>query len=139
MTKDLLDIYSDFLIAQSQYATATSLSNLLEESISHDRFTQFLNKNAFSSKDLWQNIKPKVRQPKLDQERVLIIDDKIEAKQYTDENTIVNWHFCHAKDRCLKGLCKKSFVKFCFFFAYRLFNLILLIIILIIRLRRVSS
>jgi hypothetical protein len=54
MIKDLLDIYSDFLIVQSQYATATSLSNLLEGTISRDRFTRFLNKNAFSSKDLWQ-------------------------------------------------------------------------------------
>jgi hypothetical protein len=97
MTKDLLDIYSDFLIAQSQYATATSLSNLLEGSISHDRFTRFLNKNAFSSKDLWQYVKPKVRQQELDQEGVLIIDDTIEEKPYTDENTIVNWYFSYAK------------------------------------------
>jgi hypothetical protein len=81
MTKDLLDIYSDFLIAQSQYATATSLSNLLEGSISHD----------------WQYVKPKVRQQELDQEGVLIIDDTIEEKPYTDENTIVNWYFFHAK------------------------------------------
>lgn len=104
MTKDLLDIYSDFLIAQSQYATATSLSNLLEGSISHDRFTRFLNKNAFSSKDLWQYVKSNVRQQETDQGGVLIIDDAIEEKPYTDENTIVNWHFSHAKGRCVKGI-----------------------------------
>src|SRR5215203_4456094 len=104
MTKDLLDIYSDFLIAQSQYATATSLSNLLEGSISHDRFTRFLNKNAFSSKDLWQYVKSNVRQQETDQGGVLIIDDAIEEKPYTDENIIVNWHFSHAKGRCVKGI-----------------------------------
>lgn len=103
MTKDLLDIYSDFLIAQSQYATATSLSNLLEGSISHDRFTRFLNKNAFNAKDLWQYVKPNVRQQETDQ-GVLIIDDAIEEKPYTDENTIVNWHYSHAKGRCVKGI-----------------------------------
>jgi hypothetical protein len=54
MTKDLLDIYSDYLIAQTQYATATGLSNLLEGSISHDRFTRLLNGNTFDAKDLWQ-------------------------------------------------------------------------------------
>jgi len=104
MTKDLLDIYSDFLIAQSRYATATSLSNLLEGSISHDRFTRFLNKQAFSSKDLWQYVKSNVRQQETDQGGVLIIDDAIEEKPYTDENTIVNWHFSHAKGRCVKGI-----------------------------------
>ena len=104
MTQDLLDIYSDFLIAQSQYATATNLSNLLEGSISHDRFTRFLNKNAFNAKDLWQYVKPKVRQQELDRGGVLIIDDAIEEKPYTDENAIVNWHFSHAKGRCVKGI-----------------------------------
>ena len=104
MTHDLLDIYSDFLIAQSQYATATNLSNLLEGSISHDRFTRFLNKNAFNAKDLWQYVKPKVRQQELDRGGVLIIDDAIEEKPYTDENAIVNWHFSHAKGRCVKGI-----------------------------------
>jgi hypothetical protein len=104
MTKDLLDIYSDFLIAQSQYATATSLSNLLEGSISHDRFTRFLNKNTFSTKDLWQYVKPNVRRQETDQGGVLIIDDAIEEKPYTDENTILNWHFSHAKGRCVKGI-----------------------------------
>lgn len=104
MTQDLLDIYSDFLIAQSQYATATALSSLLEGSISHDRFTRFLNKSTFSAKDLWRYVKPKVRQQELNQGGVLIIDDTIEEKPYTDENTIVNWHFSHAKGRCVKGI-----------------------------------
>lgn len=104
MTKDLLDIYSDFLIAQSHYARAISLSNLLERSISHDRFRRFLNKNSFSGKDLWQYVKPNVRQQETDQGGVLIIHDAIEEKSYTDENTVVNWHFSHAKGRWVKGV-----------------------------------
>jgi hypothetical protein len=104
MTKDLLDIYSDYLIAQTQYATATGLSNLLEGSISHDRFTRLLNGNTFDAKDLWQFVKQKVRQQEQEQGGVLIIDDAIEEKPYTDENTVVNWHFSHAKGRCVKGI-----------------------------------
>lgn len=104
MTQDLLDIYSDYLIAQTQYATATGLSNLLEGSISHDQVTRFLNKNAFDSKTLWKYVKPKVRQEEQNQGGVLILDDAIEEKPYTDENTIVNWHFSHAKERCVKGI-----------------------------------
>ncbi|QGN77087.1 hypothetical protein [Piscirickettsia salmonis] len=32
MNKELLDIYSDYLISQNHYATATGLSDLLEGS-----------------------------------------------------------------------------------------------------------
>ncbi len=46
MNKQLLDIYSDYLIAQNQYATATGLSDLLEGQISHDKITRFLNKEV---------------------------------------------------------------------------------------------
>jgi hypothetical protein len=56
---DILDIYSDYLIAQSQQATATGLSTLLDGSLSHDQITRFLNRNEFSSKDLWHYVKPK--------------------------------------------------------------------------------
>jgi hypothetical protein len=37
----LLDIYSDYLIAQNQYATAVGLSDLLEGRISHDKLLDF--------------------------------------------------------------------------------------------------
>jgi DDE superfamily endonuclease len=35
---------------------------------------------------------------------VLISDDSIEEKPYTDENDIVCWHYDHSKDRLLKGI-----------------------------------
>ncbi|MBX9744327.1 MAG: hypothetical protein K2X08_03855 [Chlamydiales bacterium] len=52
MTQDLLDIYTNFLIAQSQYATVTSLSNLLEGSISHDDLCDFSTKMHLQAKTL---------------------------------------------------------------------------------------
>ena len=48
----MLDLYSDYLIAQNQYATAIGLSDLLEGRISHDKITKFLNGQEFSSKEL---------------------------------------------------------------------------------------
>jgi hypothetical protein len=35
---------------------------------------------------------------------VLILDDTIEEKTYTDENEIIGWHYSHAKGRCIKGV-----------------------------------
>ena len=35
---------------------------------------------------------------------VLIVDDTIEEKPYTDENEIVCWHFSHSKDCSVIGI-----------------------------------
>lgn len=104
MNCDILDIYSDYLIAQTNQATATGLSHLLDGSLSHDQITRFLNRKEFSSKDLWRYVKPKIRELEHEARGILIIDDSIEEKPYTDENGIVSWHFSHAKKRCLKGI-----------------------------------
>lgn len=104
MMNKMLDLYSDYLIAQNQYATATGLSDLLEGRISHDKVTKFLNKRETSSKDLWQYIKPEIRKIAQETGGVLILDDTIEEKTYTDENEIVCWHYSHAKGRHVKGI-----------------------------------
>jgi hypothetical protein len=104
MDKKMLDLYSDYLIAQNQYARATGLSDLLEGHISHDKITKFLNGAETSSKDLWQYIKPEIRKIEQREGGVLILDDTIEEKAYTDENELINWHFSHAKGRCVKGV-----------------------------------
>lgn len=100
----LLDIYSDYLIAQNQHATAVGLSDLLEGRISHDKITRFLNGEELSSKQLWEYVKPELRKIEEDRGGVLIIDDTIEEKMYTDENEIICWHYSHSKGRCVKGV-----------------------------------
>jgi Transposase DDE domain len=100
----MLDLYSDYLIAQNQYATAVGLSDLLQGQISHDKVTRFLNGKQFASKELWEHIKPEIRKIEQDVGGVLILDDTIEEKTYTDENEIICWHYSHAKGRCIKGV-----------------------------------
>ncbi|MEJ7709852.1 MAG: hypothetical protein WKF84_08330 [Pyrinomonadaceae bacterium] len=56
-----------------------------------------------TSSDLWVTVKPFVR--KVQSEiGVLIVDDSIEEKPYTDENDIVCWHYDHSKERHVKGI-----------------------------------
>jgi hypothetical protein len=100
----MLDLYSDYLIAQNQYATAVGLSDLLHGQISHDKVTRFLNGKQFASKELWEHIKLEIRKIEQDVGGVLILDDTIEEKTYTDENEIICWHYSHAKGRCVKGI-----------------------------------
>jgi hypothetical protein len=100
----ILDLYTDYLICQNKYATATGLSDLLSGSISHDKITRFLNGKGMNSKDLWEFIKPEIRKHEEKSGGVLILDDSIEEKPYTDENEIMCWHYSHSKGAHVKGV-----------------------------------
>ena len=103
MNKELLDIYTDYLITQNQQATATGLSDVLDGELSHDQVTRFLSRDTYESKQLWEITKPMVREIETD-DGVLCLDDSIAEKPYTDENDIICWHYSHAKGRLMKGI-----------------------------------
>lgn len=103
MDTNILDLYTDYLICQNKYATATGMSDMLSGEISHDKITRFLRSKDFGSKELWEYTKPMVRQNEKSG-GVLILDDAIEEKPYTDENDANCWHYSHAKGCVLKGL-----------------------------------
>jgi len=101
--KQLLDIYSDYLLASFSQTSATGLSNLLDGAISHDQVTRYLAQKKQTSKDLWLKVKPFIKKMQSGK-GVLIIDDSIEEKPYTDENAIIAWHYDHSKERNVKGI-----------------------------------
>lgn len=104
MNKELLDIYSDYLISQNQYATATGLAAMLDGEISHDQVSRFLREEDYGSKELWMYVKSDVRKHEQQSGGVLLLDDTISEKNYTDENAVNCWHFSHAKHRHVKGI-----------------------------------
>lgn len=99
----LLDFYTDYLISSTCQTSATGLSRLLDNVISHDSITRFLTQAGFDSKSLWQSAKPLVRTHE-SEEGCLIFDDSIIEKQYSDENPLICWHWDHAKGRSVKGI-----------------------------------
>lgn len=103
MEKSLLDLYTDYLISSFGPTTATGLGRLLEGEISHDQVTRFLASAPKTSADLWRQAKPLLRQVE-SAAGVLIIDDSIEEKPYTDENELICWHWDHSQNRAVKGL-----------------------------------
>jgi hypothetical protein len=103
MQEKLLDLYTDYLISSFGQVTATGLARLLDGEVSHDQITRFLSSEPKRSADLWRIAKPLVRSiESLD--GVIVIDDTIEEKEYTDENELVCWHFDHSKGRNVKGI-----------------------------------
>src|SRR3990172_6229111 len=100
---ELLDIYSDYLISAFGQTTGTGLATLLGGSVSHDQIQRLLSKDQMRAADLWHIVKPYVRQ--IEQaDGVVIIDDSIAEKPYTDENDIICWHYDHSQDRSVKGI-----------------------------------
>ena len=103
MDKTLFDLYSDFLLSSFGPVTATNLSRLLDGEISHDQVTRLLAGEPKRSVHLWQKVKPLVRAVE-SSDGVIVIDDSISEKPYTDENELICWHWSHAKKRSVKGL-----------------------------------
>ena len=103
MDKNLLELYSDYLLSSFGATTATGLSALLEGAISHDQVTRFLSRTDYDAKTLWQQIKPMVRAMQQD-DGVLIFDDTIQEKPHTDENDLICWHYDHSQNRTVKGI-----------------------------------
>jgi len=99
---ETLDIYTDFLLVSFGATTATGLARLLPE-ISHDRITRFLAQDALTDKNLWPLVKPIVRQIQTP-EAVLIVDDTIQEKRYSDESELITWHYDHSQNRTVKGV-----------------------------------
>ena len=86
MKKDLLELYSDYLLSSFSHTTATGLSRMSTGEVSHDKITRFLASEEMDSRALWRLVKPLARQVEGDDDGVLIIDDTIEEKPYTDES-----------------------------------------------------
>ncbi|MCA1626968.1 MAG: transposase [Acidobacteria bacterium] len=103
MDKEMLDFYTDFLLRSFGQASATNLSRLSDGTISHDRVTRFLNAEEQTSAALWREVKALVRQVE-DEGGVLIVDDSIADKSYTDENELIAWHYDHSRGRNVKGI-----------------------------------
>ena len=103
MKTDYLELYTDYLISSNGYTTATGLSDMMDNEVSHDQITRFLLKNEFNSKDLWKEVKPTVREVE-SEEACLIFDDTIQEKKWTKESEMNCYHFDHTVGKTVKGI-----------------------------------
>jgi hypothetical protein len=103
-----VDIYTDYLISSTGQVSATGLSRLYDGAISHDQVTRMLTNEYLDSTDLWGKAKPLIRkaeQAQKDQEfAVLIVDDTIIEKLYTDESALITTYWDHSHKRYVKGV-----------------------------------
>jgi len=99
----IFDLYSDYLLVNQGQPTATRLATLVEGKLSHDAITRSLAQQDYGSPQLWQVVKPFVRQIARE-DAVLIADDTVEEKPYMDCNDLIRYHFDHCQGRTIKGI-----------------------------------
>lgn len=98
-----LDLYTEYLLSTFGAATATGLSEMVDGGVSHDQITRFFFKQKYTSKDTWQQVKSTVRSNEHDDD-VLIFDDTIQEKAWTDESELMCWLFDHCSGRTVRGI-----------------------------------
>ena len=103
MGRDIIDLYSDYLLYSTRQTTATGLSELLDGNISHDKITRILSGETMDEKYLWKKVKKLVRVFE-EEEACLIFDDTVIEKPYMDENEIICWHYDNKEGRTVKGI-----------------------------------
>jgi len=103
MKTDYIELYTDYLISGNGKATATGLSDMMDNEISHDQITRFLSKNEFDSKALWLKVKTTVREIE-SKDGCLIFDDTVQEKKWTDESDMMCWHFDHTVGKSVRGI-----------------------------------
>ena len=102
-SKELIDLYTDYLIVQNHQATATGCSDLVNNLISHDSITRLLSKGTYDSQYLWNSSKSLIRSHEND-EGILSLDNSILHKTHSQENEVINWHYDHGKSMAVKGI-----------------------------------
>jgi hypothetical protein len=103
MKKTNFDLYTDYLLSTFGAATATGLSAMVEGEVSHDQITRLLSEQDYTSKNLWKEVKSTVRSIERD-DGVLIFDDTIQEKAWTNESELMCWHYDHCSGRNVKGI-----------------------------------
>lgn len=99
----LVDLYTDYLLGSRGQVSCTVLSSVLEGNIGHDTFTRMLQSGGVSSRYLWLTAKPLCKQMASD-DAVLILDDSVEAKPYSQCNSLIGYHFDHTVGKSVKGV-----------------------------------
>jgi hypothetical protein len=100
----MTDLYTDYIVSSFGAITATGLSSMTNNQISHDRVTRFLGSRELSSAELWKLTKPIFKANANLHDGVLIVDDTIVEKPYTKESDLITWHYDHCSGKNVKGV-----------------------------------
>ena len=100
---DITALYTAYLLSSFLEVTATGLSSVLDERISHDKITRYLKACKTGGKALWMAVKLFVKQYRSD-DACLIFDDTIIEKSRREEDACNTWHYNPTNGQTVKGI-----------------------------------
>jgi hypothetical protein len=98
-----LDLYTDYLISSFGQASATNLSRLMDDQISHDDVSRFLSQPQPIGQTLWKQVKPLLRQHQA-LDGVIILDDSLLHKPHSQPNGLVSTYYDHTTNQYVKAI-----------------------------------
>jgi hypothetical protein len=101
--KCTLEHYTAFLLAESQSAGCVRLAEVSGGAFAHDAVNRFLNREAFSGRDLFEEARPLLEL----EGGLLSVDDTVLDKPYSQEGKteLVGYFWSGKHGRAVKGLC----------------------------------
>lgn len=101
----LRNVYVDYLLGCNGHVSATNLSEVLDNQYSHDRITRMLYSGVADDRTLYLKGKRMIKAlPQSEDKKVLIFDDSIQAKPYSQVNGVIAYHFDHSVQQSVKGI-----------------------------------
>ena len=97
MDDKLFDLYSDYLLSSFAATTATGLSALMDNRISHDQVQPHAQRQEAGAERVVADGENRLWRTMQGEDGVITIDDSIVEKPYTDENELICWHYDHAQ------------------------------------------
>ena len=100
--KCTLEHYTAFLLAEAQSAGCVRLSEVSGGEFAHDVANRFLNREAFSPRDLFEEMRPLI----VWEEGVLSVDDTVLDKPYSQEGKtdLVGYFYSGLHGKAVKGI-----------------------------------
>jgi DDE superfamily endonuclease len=98
------NVYVDYLLSSNGSISATSLSEVLDNEYSHDQISRMLYKGEIQDKDLYKQGKRLIKALAPQGKKVLIFDDSIQHKPYSEVNGLIAYHYDHSEQRSVKGI-----------------------------------
>lgn len=96
--------YVDYLLSDPHHVSAVDLSEALDNQYSHDQITRMLAVGQTDDNKLYLKGKRFIKSHTPVGKKVLILDDSILSKPYSEVNGLVTYHYDHSQHDYVKGI-----------------------------------
>lgn len=106
---ETFELYVDYLIAHQGQVSAIDLSEVLDNSLSHDHITRMIAQPELDQKEFWKLVKPAVRRIEND-DGCIVVDDFFVEKPHSTPNDIITNNWDHARKKYVLSINVLNFL-----------------------------